>query len=106
MASKLEEVAIAQRNILIAKNTYNVIPEQNYSPTHSRALSDNETPLRGKGTGIFLDTFNGGDDIDVNGNPNFAGSGRLQNQAVNVYNKDNPYDHPDTTGNVGQVVIV
>lgn len=105
MANKLEEVAQNQRNILIARNVYNTIDEQQYKATHTRALADNETPLHGKGTGVFLDTYNGGDDIDVNGNPNYIGSGRLQNKAKNIFNENNPYKAPDTSGNIGQVVI-
>ena len=68
----------------------------------TRALSDAETPVAGKGTGVFLDTYNGGGSLDINGNPAAAGSGRLQNVATNQYNGNNTYQHPDTSGNVGQ----
>jgi len=105
-SNKLEEVALSQRDVLIAKNTYNQIQEQQYKATHTRALSDQETPKAGKGTGVFLDTYNGGSDIDVNGDPNRPGSGRINNKTFNFYNENNQYDHPDTSGNIGQIVII
>lgn len=105
MSNKLEQVAIQQRDILKAKNTYNEIQEQQYSATHTRALADQQTPKHGKGTGIFLDTYNGGDDVDVNGDPNRPGSGRIKNIATNIYNADRGYEHPDTSGNIGQVTF-
>ena len=103
--SKLEEIAIEIRDRLKARNIYNDIDANNYSATHTRALSDSKTPVTGKGTGVFLDTFNGGGDLDINGAPNSAGSGRKQNLLKNEFNPQRPYDHPDTNGNVGQVVI-
>lgn len=103
-SNKLEEAAIAARNALITSNTYKGDDDSNnYTATHTRALSDEETPVNGKGTGIFLDTYNGGGSMDINGSPNAAGSGRIQNVASNVYNKDKEYTHPDTSGNQGQV---
>ena len=106
MANQLEIAANAARNANTAFNTYNNADDSNnYSATHSRALSDNATPVNGKGTGIFLDTSNGGGSQDINGAPDAAGSGRLQNVAVNAFNEANQYNHPDTSGNVGQVVL-
>jgi hypothetical protein len=68
--SKLEEIAIAKRKELIAGNTYNSVSDTNkYSATHTRAMSDNTTPVNGKGTGVFLDTYNGGGSLDINGSP-------------------------------------
>lgn len=96
MANKLEQAANAAREALIARNTYNGESNSNgYSGTHTRALSDELTPKAGKGTGTFLDTYNGGDDIDVNGNPTIPGSGRIKNIIVNQYNEDNGYTAPD-----------
>lgn len=107
--SELEQIAIQQRATLIAANTYDVnAPANGYSETHTRALADAATPDYGKGTGTFMDTGNGGSDIDVNGNPNIAGSGRIGNTVINQYNGDAPangYQTPDTTKNTGQVVI-
>lgn len=102
-SNKLEEAAIAARDALVTKNTYKGDESGNeYSATHSRALSDAKTPVNGKGTGVFLDTYNGGGSLDINGNPAAAGSGRIQNIVKNEYNKDKEYTHPDTSGNVGQ----
>jgi hypothetical protein len=102
-SNKLEQAAIAARNTLLPTNTYNNADgSNNYTATHTRALSDSETPVAGKGTGVFLDTYNGGGSLDINGNPAAAGSGRIQNVAVNQYNGGNTYQHPDTSGNVGQ----
>lgn len=103
--SKLELIAIAQRNVIIPFNTYNLEPTQNYQSTHTRALSDNATPNYGKGTGVYLDTTNGGSSIDVNGIAAAAGSGRLGNVAFNEYNQNNGYTAPDTSSNIGQVII-
>ncbi len=109
-SNKLEIIAIAQRNSLIASNGYdNVAASNNYSATHTRALSDQATPIYGKGTGLFLDTYNGGGDIDINGNPVYGGSGRLaafaNNGATWGYTPQVNYTAPDTTANVGQVVL-
>ncbi len=102
-SNKLEQAAIAARNATLPINTYNDDSAGNeYSATHTRALSDQTTPVAGKGTGVFLDTYNGGGSLDVNGSPQAAGSGRLQNVATNEYNAINTYQHPDTSGNEGQ----
>ena len=107
-SNKLEEAAIIRREALIAINSYNNEDEaNNYSAKHSRELSDQSTPLYGKGTGIFMDTYNGGSDIDINGNPTYGGSGRLSAFANNAstwgYGPDEYYKSPDTSGNKGQV---
>jgi hypothetical protein len=106
MSNKLEQAAIAARNATLPINTYNDDSAGNeYSATHTRALSDENTPVAGKGTGVFLDTYNGGGSLDVNGSPQAAGSGRIQNVATNQFNNLNTYQKPDTTGNQGQVVF-
>ena len=114
MASKLELAAIAQRAILTTPNPYkqdwnspSSVNDQ-YSPTHTRALSDTLTPEYGKGTGQFLDTgnYNAGAESDKNGNPTIIGSGRnnaiIQNQATWGYGPTQNYTIPNTTGNAGQ----
>ena len=115
--SPLEVAAIAARNTLIPKNTYNnAAPSNGYSATHTRALSDNVTPVYGKGSGNYLDVenYNGvGGDLDINGNPSFAGSGRNPSFATNGstwgYGPTGlamqNYTHPDTSANIGQVII-
>jgi hypothetical protein len=103
--NELESIADAQRKNLITGNVFKGGDKTSeYSSTHTRALSDSKTPINGKGTGIFLDTYNGGGDEDINGNPAAAGSGRLKNLGLNEYKKDAGYKAPDTTGS-GMVTI-
>lgn len=106
MASKLEEIAKQTREELTSKNHFSHTSDDNkYSAGHTRARADEQTPFRGKGTTKFLDTENGGNDFDRNGNPNRSGSGRFGNIAFNQYDKDLKYSHPDTSGNKGQITI-
>lgn len=110
MSNKLEEIGIAKRDSLVSKNYYNSESDaNNYGATHTRALADAKTPLYGKGTGIFLDTYKGGGDFDVNGNPAISGSGRLAAFANNTstwgYGPTSNYTAPDMSKNKGQVVI-
>lgn len=103
MGNKLEEIAIQYRDLLTTKNTFNNSADaNNYGETHTRALSDEATPVHGKGTGVFLDTYNGGGSLDIYGSQNAVGSGRIANKAKNEYNENKPYEHPDTSGNIGQ----
>jgi hypothetical protein len=109
-SNKLEEAAILARVKNLVKNTYDSENNSNsYTVTHTRALSDNETPVYGKGTGIFLDIFNGGGYDDINGVPKWAGSGRLAAYTNNLstwgYGPGSTYTAPDTTLNSGQVNI-
>lgn len=110
MSNKLEEAAIAARNTLIAINGYdNVADANNYTATHTKALSDQSTPVKGKGTGVFLDTYNGGGSVDVYGNPTYGGSGRIAAYANNLstwgYGPSAYYTTPNTSGNIGQVTF-
>jgi hypothetical protein len=114
MATQLELAAIAQRATLTTPNNYKQDwnnPQSNdtqYSPMHTRALSDTITPVYGKGTGGFLDTSNysAGGEYDKNGTPAIIGSGRnnalIQNQAKWGYGPTKVYGIPDTSGNAGQ----
>ena len=113
----LEAAAIAARATLIPINIYNnAAPANEYTATHTRALSDGLTPVYGKGSGGFLDINNYGGvggSYDINGNANYAGSGRnpemsLNNtlwgygpQGLSMQN----YTAPNTSLNVGQVII-
>lgn len=109
----LEIAAIQARNSLIPKNLYNGVASANeYSATHTRALADQTTPHYGKGTGNFLDIYNyaAGADWDVFGNQaNSIGSGRnpafANNFATWGYDNTHYYQHPDTSKNIGQVII-
>jgi len=113
----LEAAAIAARATLIPINTYNnYAPANEYTATHTRALSDSTTPVYGKGSGGFLDIDNYGGvggDYDINGNSIYAGSGRNPEIGLNnslwgygpVALSMTNYQHPNTSLNVGQVII-
>lgn len=111
--SALEQIAIKQRNVLIPINIYNNSSKANqYSPTHTRALADQTTPNYGKGTGGFLDiqNYNAGSNWDIFGNPIVAiGGGRnpmfANNYATWGYDPSHKYQKPDTSLNIGQVII-
>ena len=115
--SPLEAAAIAARATLIPINTYNnYAPANEYSSTHTRALSDSTTPIYGKGSGGFLDIDNYGGvggDLDINGSTNYAGSGRNSEIGLNNslwgYGPNGlgmiTYQHPNTSLNIGQVII-
>ena len=106
MASNLELIGINERSGLITPNLYKqdwTVPSSvvdNYSVVHTRALSDITTPIYGKGTGIFLDTANGGGEYDINGNMNHLGSGRLNAFIINTaqwsYSPTTPYSATNT----------
>ena len=97
MASKLEELGDIFRKENIIKNTYQNAEGNAYGQKHSNALSDGDN--KGKGTGIFLDTYNGGGADDIIGASNEPGSGRINNLIKNQYSESKPYGHPDTTNN-------
>ena len=116
--SPLEVAAIAQRNFLIPQNIYNNYAVANeYTATHTRALSDTLTPIYGKGSGQFLDIFNYGGvggDRDINGNQAYSiGSGRNPELILNASTwgygpsqvAGSDYVHPNTSLNIGQVII-
>lgn len=97
--SKLDLLSSEFRDILVAKNAYNDADvSKNYSGSHTNALSDSSTPTKGKGTGVFLDVYNGGGDFDINGNPEVPMSGRKAALAINQgtwgYGPDTPYEAP------------
>lgn len=114
----LEAAAIAARSALIPINTYNNAAVANeYSATHTRALSDTTTPIYGKGSGQFLDIDNYtgvGGDWDINGNTSVSvGSGRNPQMSLNSSTWGygpaglgmSNYQHPNTSLNTGQVII-
>lgn len=111
MSNALEQVAIQQRAALIPKNYYNnAAPSNNYNPAHTRAMADGTTPEAGRGTGdndpqAASENYAGGTNTDIFGNPNIPGSGRKPAFSMNEYNLDRRYTAPDTSANVGQVVI-
>lgn len=116
--SPLELAAINARIINNARNFYNNDDKaNNYTATHTRALSDQTTPIYGKGSGGFLDITNYqgvGGEWDINGNQaNSIGSGRNPMFALNASNWGygptqlgmNEYKAPDMSLNTGQIVI-
>lgn len=103
--SKLELVAIQQRATLLPSNVYNSESSNNYGVNHTRAKSDSLTPVQGKGTGVYMDTYNGGGSIDVYGSSLYIGSGRIGNITFNQYNTNAGYTTPDTSANVGQITF-
>lgn len=116
--SPLEAAAITARATLIPINIYNNYAVANeYTATHTRALSDTTTPVYGKGSGGFLDIDNYGGvggDYDINGNTSlYVGSGRNPEMSLNgslwgygpVGLSMTNYQHPNTSLNIGQVVI-
>jgi hypothetical protein len=111
MSNKLEQAAIQQRAILIPQNAYNdAAPANEYTATHTKALADATTPEKGRGTGSVdpqtaAVDYNGGTNTDKFGNPSIPGSGREPAFSMNQYNLNNGYSAPDTSANVGQVVI-
>ena len=95
--SRLEEIAEKARLGLISQNVYQNENNKRYGVTHPNATQetggiDDRTNAKGKGTGEYMDTTNGGGDADINGRADVAGSGRKRLLQNNKYSKDNPYD--------------
>ena len=78
----LTAIADLQRKSLIVKNDYKTVNP--YSSVNPEAISDGDES--GKGTGIFLDTINGGSSIDI--------VERKNEIKINEYQKDKPYTTP------------
>lgn len=79
--TKLSELGDQFRTENVIKNTYLDSDGKKYNiqGTHPNALSDGDDKGRGtSGNSDQLNTINGGNDIDINGNPNYPGSGRNQ----------------------------
>ena len=79
--TKLSELGDQFRTENVIKNTYLDSDGKKYNiqGTHPNAASDGDA--KGRGTGgnsDQLNTVNGGTDIDINGNPDYPGSGRNQ----------------------------
>ena len=80
--NELGMIGEEQRKKLFPKNDYKQTNE--YSATNPDALGDGDE--FGKGTGIFLDTANGGSSTDV-----FE---RINEIKINEYRRDKPYTTP------------
>ena len=101
----IEKRGMDERHIEIARSDYNI--ENQYSASHSDALSNGDP--QGKGTGhgghgdwlpdctkptnmidySNFDTENGGGSYDINGRNGFGG--RIRSLARSMYNKENMY---------------
>ena len=81
-ANDLTAIADLQRKSLLVKNDYKTVNP--YSATNPDAISDGDES--GKGTGIFLDTVNGGSSIDV--------VERKNEIKQNEYQPNKPYTTP------------
>lgn len=92
--SKLEEIALKAREDLISKNNYNDV--NFYSTIHPNATivagnADDPNNDKGKGTGSFLDTSNGGSHVDQYGIPSLGLYGRSAIE-TNEYTEQKKYD--------------
>lgn len=82
--TKLSELGDQFRVDNVIKNIYLDSDGKKYGETHPNALSDGDN--KGRGTGgnsDQLNTLNGGNEIDIKGNPIYPGSGRNQLIASN-----------------------
>lgn len=94
--SRLDEIAQERRRALTITNVYSNTTGNIYGVTHpnaTQAVGDRDPDnIRGKGTGQFLDTNNGGSSLDINGTPDFPNSGRVGTLFLNYYNRTRPYE--------------
>lgn len=81
-ANDLTAIADLQRKSLVVKNDYKTVNP--YSSVNPDALADGDES--GKGTGIFLDTINGGSSVDL--------VERKLSIKVNEYQPNKPYTTP------------
>jgi hypothetical protein len=81
-ANDLTAIADIQRKSLVVKNDYKTVNP--YSAVNPDAISDGDES--GKGTGVFLDTINGGSSIDI--------VERKNEIKVNEFQPNKPYTTP------------
>ena len=80
--NELSKIAEQQRSRLFPKNDYKSTNQ--YSSTNPDALADGDE--FGKGTGVFLDTVNGGSSVDA--------LERKNEIKINEYQSNKPYTTP------------
>jgi hypothetical protein len=80
--NEMSSIADEQRKRLFPKNDYK--ETNKYSAVNKDAVSDGDE--FGKGTGVFLDTTNGGSSID--------NVERINEIKINEYQKEKPYTTP------------
>ena len=81
--NRLTEIADFERKKNIVKNDYSQ-QGQSYSSTNPDAVGDGDS--LGRGTGVFLDTANGGSSVDT--------IERISEIKINEYQKNKPYTTP------------
>lgn len=84
-ANSLSAIAEKVRKDLVVKNDYQSSKNE-YGVTNPDAISDGDA--KGKGTGVFLDIFNGGSSTDQ--------VTKIDNIKLNKYSSKNPYNSPST----------
>ena len=89
MPTKLEELGAEFRKQNIVKNEYQ--KEKQYHGTHPNAIGDGDKKGKGSGDGSNAENINtttAGSDIDINGNPEMPGTGRIAAFARNEGRQD------------------
>jgi hypothetical protein len=81
-SNELSSIADIERKKLLTKNDFN--KQYEYSSVNPDALADGDE--QGKGTGVFLDTANGGSSVDT--------IERISEIKINEYQKNKPYTTP------------
>ena len=89
------KISDEQRAKMFASNVYS--PQNPYGATHvnstqAHGAQDDSINAKGKGTGRFMDTSNGGGYYDIYGHPNHPSSGRVNLLAMNKYSPDRPFE--------------
>ena len=94
---RLGQIGDEARQNLITQNIYQDQIGRRYTATHPNATQaqggvDDRLNNKGKGTGEYLDTRNGGGSVDINGRPELGIGARQDAFTKNIYTRDNPYD--------------
>ena len=84
-ANTLSAIAEKVRKDLVTRNDYKSNANE-YGVTNPDAISDGDG--KGRGTGVFLDIFNGGTSTDQ--------VAKVDNIKLNKYGPKNPYNSPST----------
>jgi hypothetical protein len=92
---RLTQFAEEYRRRLVIENGYNDTTGNRYNAQHPNATQAvggrDPQNVRGRGTGVFLDTTNGGTSVDINGLPEYPNSGRNGINFLNRYTAQTPY---------------
>jgi len=92
--SKLALIAEQARLEMMEKNGYS---EKNlYTQLHPNATQEidpkDPSNIKGKGTGVLMDSVRGGGHYDIHGRPDIINSGRAGMNS-NLFNKTNEYEY-------------